>query len=110
MDCPKCKSPMEEKTLSTLHGGVTVDRCTGCHLGVENSAMVDAEQPLKTHSGDWLANHPPDRFDPYLGQPREDAPVAAVDQQGVGPVAEEADVDRAVMDRSSQRALVEAAA
>jgi Zn-finger nucleic acid-binding protein len=22
---------MEEKTLSTLHGGVTVDRCTGCH-------------------------------------------------------------------------------
>jgi Zn-finger nucleic acid-binding protein len=22
---------MEEKTLSTLRGGVTVDRCTGCH-------------------------------------------------------------------------------
>ncbi|MBT3899588.1 MAG: zf-TFIIB domain-containing protein, partial [Gammaproteobacteria bacterium] len=30
MDCPKCKSFMEEKTLSTLQGGVTVDRCTGC--------------------------------------------------------------------------------
>lgn len=30
MQCPKCKSPMEEKTLSTLQGGVTVDRCTGC--------------------------------------------------------------------------------
>lgn len=31
MLCPKCQSPMEEKTLSTLHGGVTVDRCSGCH-------------------------------------------------------------------------------
>ena len=31
MDCPKCNSPMEEKTMSTLKGGVTVDRCTGCH-------------------------------------------------------------------------------
>ena len=30
MDCPKCKSPMEEHTLSTLTGGVTVDRCTQC--------------------------------------------------------------------------------
>ena len=31
MQCPKCHELMEEKTLSTLHGGVTVDRCTGCH-------------------------------------------------------------------------------
>lgn len=31
MQCPKCQSNMEEKTLSTLQGGVTVDRCTGCH-------------------------------------------------------------------------------
>ncbi len=31
MQCPKCNSTMEEKTLSTLQGGITVDRCTGCH-------------------------------------------------------------------------------
>ena len=31
MECPKCHAAMEEKTLSTLHGGVTVDRCSGCH-------------------------------------------------------------------------------
>lgn len=31
MECPKCNAPMEEKTMSTLKGGVTVDRCTGCH-------------------------------------------------------------------------------
>ena len=30
MDCPKCNAPMEEHTLSTLKGGVTVDRCTKC--------------------------------------------------------------------------------
>lgn len=30
MECPKCQSNMEEKTLSTLKVGVTVDRCTAC--------------------------------------------------------------------------------
>jgi len=30
LDCPKCKSRMEEKTLTTLRGSVTVDRCSGC--------------------------------------------------------------------------------
>lgn len=30
MECPKCHSSMEEHTLSTLGGGVTVDRCTSC--------------------------------------------------------------------------------
>ena len=31
MDCPKCHASMEEVTLSTLTGGVTVDRCKNCH-------------------------------------------------------------------------------
>ncbi len=31
MQCPKCDSNMDERTLSTLLGGVTVDRCTNCH-------------------------------------------------------------------------------
>lgn len=30
MECPKCSSKMEEHTLSTLKGGVTIDRCTQC--------------------------------------------------------------------------------
>ncbi|MBO6655464.1 MAG: zf-TFIIB domain-containing protein [Pseudomonadales bacterium] len=30
MQCPKCPSVMEEKTLSTLNGDVTVDRCKEC--------------------------------------------------------------------------------
>ena len=30
MDCPKCHAEMMEHTLTTLSGGVTVDRCTNC--------------------------------------------------------------------------------
>ncbi|MBF0457099.1 MAG: c-type cytochrome [Nitrospirae bacterium] len=39
-----------------------VDRCTSCHLGVENPAMEKMPQPLKTHSGPYLKNHPSDKF------------------------------------------------
>ena len=30
MQCPKCQGEMEEVTLSTLSGGVEVDRCINC--------------------------------------------------------------------------------
>ena len=30
MECPKCQAAMAEKTLSTLSGGVTIDKCTSC--------------------------------------------------------------------------------
>ncbi|MGB0692857.1 MAG: zf-TFIIB domain-containing protein [Pseudomonadales bacterium] len=30
MDCPKCQAEMQEHTLSTLSGGVTIDRCMSC--------------------------------------------------------------------------------
>ncbi len=39
-----------------------VDRCTTCHLGVENPAMAKAPLPLSTHPGDHLARHPVQRF------------------------------------------------
>ncbi len=39
-----------------------VDRCTTCHLGVDDDAFVKAPQPFTTHSGTWLKTHPPDRF------------------------------------------------
>ncbi len=39
-----------------------VDRCTNCHMGVENPQMVSAEQPFKMHSGNYLDNHPPEKF------------------------------------------------
>ena len=30
MECPKCHAEMTEHTLSTLSGGVTVDKCSAC--------------------------------------------------------------------------------
>jgi cbb3-type cytochrome c oxidase subunit III len=39
-----------------------VDRCTSCHIGAENPLMADAKIPFKLHSGDYLKDHPTDRF------------------------------------------------
>jgi hypothetical protein len=39
-----------------------IDRCTSCHVGVENPLMEKAKTPLKQHSGDYLANHSPEKF------------------------------------------------
>ncbi len=39
-----------------------VDRCTNCHLGIENPIMVDAEIPYRQHSGNYLNDHPVDKF------------------------------------------------
>jgi mono/diheme cytochrome c family protein len=38
------------------------DRCTSCHMGVENPLMASAEQPFRQHSGDYLQNHPVAKF------------------------------------------------
>ncbi|MHC4853050.1 MAG: c-type cytochrome, partial [Planctomycetota bacterium] len=39
-----------------------VDRCQSCHIGIEDPAMADQEQPLRSHSGDLLQTHPPEDF------------------------------------------------
>lgn len=39
-----------------------IDRCVTCHIGVDDPKQFDAEQPLRTHSGDVLAQHPVDKF------------------------------------------------
>jgi len=39
-----------------------VDRCTICHLGVENPLMAEAKLPYRQHSGDYLNNHPIEKF------------------------------------------------
>ena len=41
--------------------GVT-DRCTTCHLGIEDPLFADAPQPLRTHSGSLLRSHEVSRF------------------------------------------------
>jgi len=39
-----------------------VDRCTTCHLGVDDPAFEKADEPFTTHPGAWLRAHPPNRF------------------------------------------------
>ncbi|MFQ5843672.1 MAG: c-type cytochrome, partial [Planctomycetota bacterium] len=39
-----------------------VDRCTTCHLGVEEDKMRGAPEPFAFHPGDLLVSHPPGRF------------------------------------------------
>lgn len=39
-----------------------VDRCTTCHLGADDPDFAGAPQPFRSHSGDWLKTHRPDRF------------------------------------------------
>lgn len=39
-----------------------IDRCTTCHLGVENPTMADAPAPLTRHPGTILNEHPVDKF------------------------------------------------
>ena len=40
----------------------TVERCTTCHLGIEDPTFKDAPQPFATHSGTIMETHTPDKF------------------------------------------------
>ncbi|MCP4594153.1 MAG: c-type cytochrome [bacterium] len=39
-----------------------VDRCTTCHVGIDDPGMADADLPLRVHSGDVFKHHPVDKF------------------------------------------------
>jgi cytochrome c2 len=39
-----------------------IDRCTTCHLGVDDPAFASAPAPFRTHPGTWLTTHPVERF------------------------------------------------
>src|SRR4249919_2641095 len=38
-----------------------VDRCTTCHLGVDDPAFANAPAPFRGHPGTWLTTHPGER-------------------------------------------------
>ena len=66
-----------------------IDRCVTCHAGIDNPAFAAAEQPLMTHPGDFLKNHPSDKFGCTIchqGQGRAtaklDAHAATLDERG----------------------------
>ncbi len=39
-----------------------VERCTSCHVGIEDPAFAKAPLPLSKHPGELLTVHPPERF------------------------------------------------
>ncbi len=38
------------------------DRCTSCHLGIDNALFSDAPQPWRSHPGKLLESHDPTRY------------------------------------------------
>ncbi len=52
---------LDQNVLPELH---KVDRCITCHAGVDDPRMADQDKdkPFRTHSGDFLANHPPEKY------------------------------------------------
>ncbi len=66
----KLKNPHQMAQAATV-GGLRqiwlpeldrVDRCTTCHLGIDDPAFVDVAAPFTAHPGTWLTTHPADRF------------------------------------------------
>ena len=65
MDCPKCHSLMEEHTLSTLEGGITIDRCTNC-----KGLWFDIGE-AESLKGKWMSDYIDDG-DPEVGKRHND--------------------------------------
>lgn len=60
---PSPEFPIEVRQAYLSHLDLKrVDRCTTCHVGIDNPGFADAEQPLTAHSGGLLQHHPPDKF------------------------------------------------
>ncbi len=55
----KIEIGIRQNYLSSLN---KADRCMSCHIGVENPLMAKEELPFKQHSGNYLENHPVDKF------------------------------------------------
>ncbi len=52
---------LDQNVLPELH---KVDRCITCHAGIDDPRMVgqSKDTPFCTHPGDFLANHPPEKY------------------------------------------------
>ncbi len=63
-DATKAKASELNTEVQQIYLGALgkVDRCTSCHIGVENPLAARAAQPLAQHIGNYLDNHPVDRF------------------------------------------------
>jgi len=61
MDCPKCKSSMNEHSVDTLSGNVVIDRCESC------SGLWFDHGELDILKDDWMSEFL-DPGDPKIGE------------------------------------------
>jgi mono/diheme cytochrome c family protein len=57
----KDKSSLGIKVVEVPELGIQ-DRCTTCHIAMDDLRMFGEENPLKPHPASYLQHHPPDRF------------------------------------------------
>ncbi len=56
------KSKPKEIKQTVLDKLKRIDRCTTCHLGINNDKFECSEQPFKSHSGQYLVWHPIEKY------------------------------------------------
>lgn len=70
LELKKAKTKKEKDSVKTNIGIKQIlvndlkkaDRCTTCHMGIENPKFANAKNPYKTHPGTFLTDHPLDKF------------------------------------------------
>ncbi len=67
-----------------LPGLNRVDRCVSCHVGIEDSRMDHAKQPLTVHPGDILENHEIDAIGCTVCHDGQGRAVTAKEAHAVG--------------------------
>jgi mono/diheme cytochrome c family protein len=53
------ETKIQQVVLDSLN---RIDRCTSCHIGMEDKSLQYLKVPLKTHSGQYLAWHPIEKY------------------------------------------------
>ena len=53
------ETKIQQIVLNSLN---RIDRCTSCHIGIEDKRLHDIKEPYKSHSGKYLVWHPVEKF------------------------------------------------
>jgi len=87
------KDPMLKDKARALDVGIQqvylgdlgkVERCTNCHMGVDNPLMADAKQPFKMHKGDFLKDHPLDSYGCTICHNGQGRAINMIEAHGLG--------------------------
>lgn len=62
-----------------------IDRCITCHAGIDDPRMTDEAEPFRTHPGDLLEHHPPDKYGCTICHQGQGRAIALPDAHGTVP-------------------------